>query len=96
MELTLFRIAQEALNNVRRHANATEVVTVVELTDSAVRMSIRDNGIGFKAPTLTEHPATASKLGLIGMHERARLLGGLLLLDTAPGRGTTVTVDVPL
>jgi signal transduction histidine kinase len=96
VELTLFRIAQEALNNVRRHAKATKVVTVVELTDSAVKMSVQDNGTGFKVPVLTEHPATASKLGLIGMHERARLLGGLLLVDSAPGRGTKVTVDVPL
>jgi signal transduction histidine kinase len=59
-------------------------------------MSVQDNGTGFKVPILSEHPATASKLGLIGMHERARLLGGLLLVDSAPGRGTKVSVDVPL
>jgi signal transduction histidine kinase len=96
VELTLFRIAQEALNNVRRHAKASSVVTLVEMSDSAVKMSIQDNGIGFKVPILSEHPATASKLGLIGMHERARLLGGLLLVNSAPGRGTKVAVDVPL
>jgi signal transduction histidine kinase len=95
-ELTLFRIAQEALNNVRKHARATRVATVVELGDGFVEVSIKDNGIGFNPPTLTDHPAGASKLGLIGMHERARLLGGTLAIDSAPNEGTTVVVNVPI
>ena len=95
-ELTLFRIAQEALNNVRKHAQASHVVTTVEMSDSAVRMMVEDDGKGFKPPTLTDHPASASKLGLIGMQERARLLGGMLLVDSAPGRGTKVIVNVPV
>jgi signal transduction histidine kinase len=96
VELTLFRIAQEALNNVRKHAQASYVVTTVEMSDSAVRMMIEDDGKGFKPPTLTDHPASANKLGLIGMQERARLLGGLLQVDSAPGRGTKVIVNVPI
>jgi signal transduction histidine kinase len=96
VELTLFRIAQEALNNVRRHAEATRVVTVVDLGDSSMQMSIQDNGTGFNPPTLADHPARASKLGLIGMHERARLLGGTLAIDSAPGQGTKVIVNVPV
>jgi signal transduction histidine kinase len=95
-ELTLFRIAQEALNNVRKHAEANSVVTVARLGDSAVKLTIEDDGIGFKPPTLTDHPTAASKLGLIGMHERARLLGGTLVVDSAPGQGTKIIVDVPV
>jgi signal transduction histidine kinase len=96
MELTLFRIAQEALNNVRKHAEATHVVTTVELSDSIVTLTVEDNGKGFTPPALTDHPATAGKLGLIGMHERARLLGGSLSVDSAPGGGTKVVVNVPV
>jgi signal transduction histidine kinase len=95
-ELTLFRIAQEALNNVRKHAEATHVVTTVELSDSVVTMTVEDNGKGFNPPTLTDHPTTAGKLGLIGMHERARLLGGSLSVDSVPGEGTKVVVNVPV
>ncbi len=95
MELTLFRIAQEALNNVTKHAEATEVVTTVELTDGAVRLMVEDNGKGFDPPSLTDHPGTGGNLGLIGMHERARLLGGSLSVHSRPGEGTTVLVNVP-
>lgn len=95
-ELTLFRIAQEALNNVRKHANATKVTTTIEMHNSAVHMTVQDDGVGFRPPSLTDHPATASKLGLIGMVERARLLGGTLTIDSTPGRGTVVIVNVPV
>ncbi len=95
-ELTLFRIAQEALNNVRKHAQATRVVTTVELSDSAVRMTVEDNGTGFRPPTLADHPAPASKLGLIGMQERARLLSGTLVIESTPGQGTKVIANVPV
>jgi signal transduction histidine kinase len=96
VELTLFRIAQEALNNVRKHAHARHVITTVELSDSAVRMMVEDDGKGFKPPALTDHPAPANKLGLIGMQERARLLGGMLVVDSVPGQGTRVVVNVPV
>jgi signal transduction histidine kinase len=95
-ELTLFRIAQEALNNVRRHAEASTVLTVVRLGNSTVKMTIQDDGIGFRPPTLSEHPTPESKLGLVGMHERARLLGGTLTVHSEPGHGTKVIVDVPV
>jgi signal transduction histidine kinase len=95
-ELTLFRIAQEALNNVRKHAEANRVVTVARLGDSAVKLTIQDDGKGFKPPTLTDHPTGESKLGLVGMHERVRLLRGSLVIDSSPGHGTKITVDVPV
>mgnify|MGYP001038819014 CR=1 FL=1 len=95
MELTLFRIAQEALNNVRRHADASRVVTTVELGEGAVRLTVEDNGKGFSPPSLIDHPAAGGKLGLIGMHERARLLGGSLAVNSKPGEGTRIVVNVP-
>ena len=96
VELTLFRIVQEALNNVIKHADAVRVVTVVEMGDSSVTITVQDDGIGFQPSTLAEHPATASRLGLLGMQERARLLGGILSIDSTPGHGTKVTVNVPV
>jgi two-component system sensor histidine kinase DegS len=95
-ELTFFRIAQEALNNVKKHAQATEVVTTVELTDSNIRMTIQDNGKGFKPPTPINRLAARGKLGIIGMYERIRLLGGTLVVESEPGQGTTVIVSAPI
>jgi len=95
-ELTFFRIAQEASNNVKKHAQATEVVTTVELTDSTIRMTIQDNGKGFKAPTPINRLAASGKLGIIGMYERVRLLGGTLVVESEPNQGTTVIVNAPI
>jgi signal transduction histidine kinase len=96
VELTLFRIAQEALNNVRKHAQAKRVLTTVVMSDGSVKLTVQDDGKGFVPPTLTDHPSVTSGLGLIGMHERARLLGGTLVVDSAPGEGTRVVVNVPV
>lgn len=95
VELTLFRIVQEALNNVIKHADAARVVTLVEINDSNISVTVQDDGIGFQPFTPAEHPATASRLGLLGMQERARLLGGTLIIDSTPGHGTKVLVNVP-
>jgi len=95
MELTLFRITQEALTNVKKHAGASQVLIIAEFTGSAVQLTIQDNGKGFTLPTLTEELAASGQLGLIGMHERARLLGGTLLMQSQVGLGTKVVVTVP-
>jgi two-component system sensor histidine kinase DegS len=93
-ELELFRIVQEALSNIRRHSRASRVVTTVTFDEGRVRISVDDNGQGFELPGRTDDLAATGKLGLIGMHERARLLGGTLTVRSEPGKGTTVTVDV--
>jgi len=95
-ELVLFRIVQEALNNVRRHSQASRVVTTVEFGEGRVRITVDDNGQGFELPGRTGDLATAGKLGLIGMHERADLLDGTLTVRSELGKGTTVTVEVPV
>jgi len=95
VELTLFRIAQEALNNIRKHAQATQVALTVQFTDDAVQVTIQDNGKGFTPPAFAGGLAALGKLGLMGMYERARLLGGTLVMQSKPGQGATVIVNVP-
>lgn len=94
-ELVLFRITQEALNNVKKHSRASKVVTTVEFADGAVQITVHDNGRGFELPSRTSDLAAAGKLGLVGMHERAQLISGSLTVQSKPGKGTTVTVRVP-
>ncbi len=93
-ELALFRIAQEALSNVERHARASRVVVGLGFEGSWARLSVSDDGRGFNPAPLAELPA--DQLGLLGMLERAELVGGRLELRSAPGQGTTVRAWVPL
>jgi signal transduction histidine kinase len=87
----LFRICQEALTNVARYAQATSVHIVIETDDKHLSLRISDNGRG-----ITEADARGTKsFGLLGMRERARLLGGALEITGTPGQGTTLTVRVP-
>jgi signal transduction histidine kinase len=87
----LFRICQEALTNVTRYAGATAVHIVLETEDGQVLLQISDNGRGI---TEKEKKATNS-FGLLGMRERARLLGGTFEVAGEAGKGTTLTVRVP-
>ena len=95
-ELLLFRIAQEALNNVRRHSNACAVELELEFLPGRIRMRIEDDGRGFTAPERMSDLVASGRLGLVGMHERARTLGGTLKINSRPGRGTNIAVDVPI
>jgi len=96
MELVLFRLAQEALSNVRRHSQATRAEILVEFNSSEVKLTINDNGQGFELPERMGDLASSGKLGLAGMQERARLLGGVLTVRSEPGKGTRVVVEAPL
>jgi two-component system NarL family sensor kinase len=91
VEAELYRVAQEALTNVRRHAQATQVEILLRTTQGEVGLSLRDNGAGFVPDRGAE-----GHHGLLGMRERVRLLGGRLRLASRPGRGTKVTARVPL
>ena len=94
-QLLLFRIAQEALRNVGRHSGATRASLSLRGQGERVRMVVEDNGRGFKLSGGLSELANRGKLGLLGMHERARLLGGSLEVQTAPGKGTTIRVELP-
>lgn len=95
-ELILFRIAQEALNNVRRHAEAMETRVCVSFDPDSIRMVIEDDGQGFETPDKFVDLVASGRLGLIGMHERARILGGTLHIESRPDQGTAVMVDAPV
>lgn len=93
-QIALFRVVQESLQNVQKHAQATAVqVELARLTDGRVRLCICDNGKGFDRQRL--RPAGPSGAGLLGMEERATLLGGQLTVESALGRGTTITLELP-
>jgi signal transduction histidine kinase len=90
----LFRIAQESLTNVAKHAQATEVVVTLGPVKGGFQLRIKDNGRGFAAK---RRSATEKKgLGLLGMQERVRLVNGRCIVQSAPGRGTTVIAEIPL
>ena len=96
VELVLFRIAQEAMRNVWRHAQATKTEITVAFEKNQVKVTVSDNGAGFEIPDKLGELARDGKLGLTGMQERAQLIGGELIVKSAPGKGSTVTVEVPV
>ena len=96
IELAMFRIAQETLNNIRKHARASAVHITVQLSSNNLKMSITDNGKGFSTSGLTGDLAREGKLGVLGMEERARLIGGNLQIKSEPGKGTTVIARAPI
>jgi two-component system sensor histidine kinase DegS len=96
VELVLFRVAQEALRNVRKHAQASKVLVKTEFGDAKVRITVRDDGTGFRLPKAMDSLAEVGKLGLIGMQERAELVGGTLKMHSELGKGTVIVAEVPV
>jgi len=90
----LYRVAQEALTNVARHAQATKVRVSIGEISGGIRMEIGDNGRSFDVPK-TLAAKSRTRLGLIGMKERIEMIGGTLVIQSAPGRGTTVRAEIP-
>jgi signal transduction histidine kinase len=93
VETTLFRLTQEALTNVVRHAHADHVDVVLAFEPDSLRLDVTDDGIGFDARQVS---TASTSIGLIGMRERTQLIGGTLTLRSRPGEGSHVTVTVPL
>ena len=90
VETALYRVAQEAMTNVVRHAQATRVDVLVEHRGERVTLVVEDDGVGFEPSRM----GRGDHIGLIGMRERAEALGGTLTIESAPGEGTTVVVEV--
>jgi signal transduction histidine kinase len=97
VKIALYRILQEALSNVYRHAGVKNVHVRLSAQGSAVRLEVLDQGRGFTPPPLVGPQATerAEHIGLRGMRERVALVGGTLTLASAPGQGTRIVVEVP-
>lgn len=96
VEIACYRVAQEALTNVVRHARASRLVVELAREDGALRLSVRDDGVGFDVLAARERAGKGGSLGLLSMEERAQLLGGRLEIASSSGRGTEVTAWFPL
>lgn len=91
-ELVLFRIVQESMRNIGKHAIASKVWITIDFSQNNTVLTIKDNGRGFQPPERIGDLAVSGKLGLTGMQERARLIGAKLDINSIPGQGTIVTV----
>lgn len=93
LELAVYRIVQEAMNNAARHAGATSIVVKLQRSGSAVSATVTDDGRGFDVAGAL---AAGTRLGLFGMQERAGFLGGRVSITSRPGEGTSISVTMPL
>ena len=96
LKIAIFRIVQEALNNITKHAQAMDVYIQLKCQPKKVIVSVRDNGIGFDLDKVRTSRARRPSLGLVGMQERAALLGGEVTIQSSPGHGTLVEAILPL
>ena len=96
VETTLYRIAQEALANVMRHAQAENVGVLLEVRDTSAILIVEDDGMGFDVSEAMGSHVHEGNLGLYGMRERAALVGGTLAIESIPGEGTSVFAQIPL
>jgi signal transduction histidine kinase len=96
LETVCFRLVQEALTNVIRHAQAQQVQVELRQREAELYLTIHDDGIGFDVKTALKNAAQGGSLGLLGMEERVLLAGGYLEIDSVPERGTEIRVRFPL
>lgn len=98
--LVLYRVAQEGLTNIVKHARAKNVRIMLELKDKVIQLAIQDDGVGFNYRDFLKQPRRRKddriRLGLLGLKERVELLGGSMDIKTAPGKGTRLTVQLPV
>jgi signal transduction histidine kinase len=96
-EQALYRISQEALNNIVKHAQATHVEVKLTIGDSTAVLTIYDNGVGFEPLAVASRPSREHKsLGMTSMRERAELAGGQFEINSTPGQGTVISITLPL
>jgi len=96
VELAAFRVAQEALNNALRHAQAEEISLRVRYHGEGLALTVHDDGIGFAQPSQPDTLTREGHLGLTGMRERTLLAGGTFIIESQPGQGTRITAQFPL
>jgi PAS domain S-box-containing protein len=96
LEIALFRVIQEAFNNIVKHAQASNAVVIVHFKKDSITVRIQDDGIGFGVQEAMGSKDKPCGLGLIGMRERIELVNGSLVVKSSPGHGTEVNIEVPL
>ncbi len=96
LEIVLFRVFQEAVTNIVRHSGAANAMLSVEVVDSLVRIEVQDDGKGFDMKAVGARPDSTQGLGLLGMEERVTLLGGRFSIESEPGAGTHLSIEVPV
>lgn len=96
IETTLYRVAQEALNNVRKHAETTRARVTLRRLPGRVRLEVEDEGLGFDLSAVSRSNGLGERVGLSSMSERVALLGGKLEITSKPGRGTSLVAEAPL
>ena len=96
VEISAFRVYQEAITNVVKHADASNVRIFLAYDEDRLRGAIEDDGIGFEVSATRPGADGGWAVGLLGMTERTTLLGGSLHIDSSPGTGTTVNFEIPL
>ena len=96
VETTCYRIVQEALTNIVRHARAKQVLVVVDRRDQQLHLLIQDDGVGFDVPEVLKQASGGASLGLLGMQERVSLVEGQIEIKSSPGHGTEIGVRFPL
>jgi signal transduction histidine kinase len=95
LEITLFRIVEEAINNVANHAGAHQVNLTLGFRDESVQVTVQDDGCGFNVPSRFEPVEAWRGLGLLGMQERTLLAGGSFRIESQPGCGTCMVIQIP-
>jgi signal transduction histidine kinase len=96
LAIACFRVVQEALTNIARHARAQHVRIELARSDGTLELTVRDDGVGFDVQRILDGAAGRGNLGLVGMTERVEILGGVLNLESEPGHGTRIRIALPL
>jgi len=95
IEMTCFRVAQEAVTNALRHSRAKSIAVQLKKSETSLELSVRDDGAGFDVETAFRQSAEGKSFGLLGMQERVRLAGGIFTIDSGRGRGSEVHAKFP-
>jgi signal transduction histidine kinase len=95
-ELAIYRMAQEACNNITRHAHAETATMSIDFSPSTVTLKVEDDGVGFNMPDSPAEYAAKGHFGLLGLHERAELIGAVLSIKSSAGNGSSLMVTLPL
>jgi signal transduction histidine kinase len=96
LKTVIYRVMQEAMNNIAKHSKANGVVLMIRKTDQEIQLVIRDNGQGFDMSEARSRGATARGLGLESMRERVELAGGSFTMESTKGTGTTIRASWPV